>query len=87
MVIKYQAPIVKKAFVILDAISKSTQGLRISEISSRLDISKSTVHGIGRPEDVVLSCGFGIQRYTIGLPPTAWVPPMNGSILKHYAPS
>ena len=43
---KYQAPIVKKAFIILDAISKSTQGLRISEISSMLDISKSTVHGI-----------------------------------------
>ncbi|MBU2456152.1 MAG: IclR family transcriptional regulator, partial [Proteobacteria bacterium] len=43
---KYQAPIVKKAFVILDAISKSAQGLRISEISSMLDISKSTVHGI-----------------------------------------
>ena len=43
---KYQAPIVKKAFLILDVISKSSQGLKISEISSRLDISKSTVHGI-----------------------------------------
>ncbi|MCK5164977.1 MAG: IclR family transcriptional regulator [Desulfobacula sp.] len=43
---KYQAPIVKKAFIILKAISTSSQGLRISEISTRLDISKSTVHGI-----------------------------------------
>jgi IclR family transcriptional regulator, KDG regulon repressor len=42
----YQAPIVKKAFLILKAISKAAQGLRISEISIRLDISKSTVHGI-----------------------------------------
>ena len=46
MATKYQAPIVKKAFIILDAISKSSQGLRISEISSKLEISKSTVHGI-----------------------------------------
>jgi len=46
MIKKYQAPIVKKAFLILDAVSKSSQGLRISEISSLLDISKSTVHGI-----------------------------------------
>ena len=43
---KYQAPIVKKAFAILDEISKAPGGLRISEISSKLDISKSTVHGI-----------------------------------------
>lgn len=43
---KYQAPIVKKAFIILNAISKSSRGLRISEISSGLNISKSTVHGI-----------------------------------------
>ncbi|MCP4670329.1 MAG: helix-turn-helix domain-containing protein, partial [Desulfobacula sp.] len=43
---KYQAPIVKKAFIILKAIAKSSQGLRISEIASMLNISKSTVHGI-----------------------------------------
>ena len=43
---KYQAPIVKKAFLILKAISSAGNGLRISEISTRLDISKSTVHGI-----------------------------------------
>lgn len=43
---KYQAPIVRKAFQILKAISKTKSGLKISEISSKLDISKSTVHGI-----------------------------------------
>lgn len=41
----YQAPIVKKAFLILKAIS-ANKGLRLSEISTRLGISKSTVHGI-----------------------------------------
>ena len=43
---KYQAPVVKKAFIILNAIAKSSHGLRISEIASMLNISKSTVHGI-----------------------------------------
>src|SRR3989339_93174 len=69
MVKKYQAPIIKKAFVILDVISKSTQGLRISEISSRLDISKSTVHGITAAlEDVGALLRDSVsKRYTIGL--------------------
>ena len=66
---KYQAPIVKKAFIILDAVSKSTQGLRISELSSRLDISKSTVHGITAAlEDVGAIVRDSVsKRYTIGL--------------------
>ena len=66
---KYQAPIVKKAFIILDAISKSTQGLRISEISSSLDISKSTVHGITaalEDEGAVVRDPVS-KKYTIGL--------------------
>jgi len=42
----YQAPIVKKAFLILKAISSANRGLRLGEISTRLGISKSTVHGI-----------------------------------------
>lgn len=69
MVKKYQAPIVKKAFIILDAISKSTQGLRISEISSSLDISKSTVHGITAAlEDMGAVVRDSVtKRYTIGL--------------------
>ncbi len=43
---KYQAPIVNKAFQILKLISRSNQGLGISQIAARLDIGKSTVHGI-----------------------------------------
>jgi DNA-binding IclR family transcriptional regulator len=53
----------------MDAISQSTQGLRISEISSRLDISKSTVHGITAAlEDVGAIVRDSVsKRYTIGL--------------------
>jgi IclR family transcriptional regulator, KDG regulon repressor len=43
---RYQAPIVIKAFQILRIISRSEQGLTLSEVSKRLKISKSTVHGI-----------------------------------------
>jgi len=46
MAVKYQAPIVKKAFQILRLISDSEHGFRISELSRDLKISKSTVHGI-----------------------------------------
>ena len=69
MVKKYEAPIIKKAFVILDVISKNTQGLRISEISSSLGISKSTVHGITAAlEDVGALVRDSVsKRYTIGL--------------------
>ncbi len=66
---KYQAPIVKKAFMILNAVSKSSIGLRISEISSQLDISKSTVHGITAAlEDQGAIVRDSIsKRYSIGL--------------------
>lgn len=66
---KYQAPIVKKAFTILEAISKSSQGLKISEISSCLDISKSTVHGIAaalEDQGAVLRDPV-TKRYTVGI--------------------
>ncbi|WP_457551434.1 IclR family transcriptional regulator [Desulfobacula sp.] len=66
---KYQAPIVKKAFLILDAISKNTQGLKISEISSSLNISKSTVHGITaalEDQGAVIRDALS-KRYTIGI--------------------
>jgi len=43
---KYQAPVVAKAFRLLDLISKSPGGSRISELARALDISKGTVHGI-----------------------------------------
>ena len=65
---KYQAPIVKKAFIILKAISQSSQGLRISEISTILNISKSTVHGITaalEDQGAVIRDSVS-KRYTIG---------------------
>jgi len=43
---KYQAPTVKKAFQILDRIAHARNGLKISDLSVALGISKSTVHGI-----------------------------------------
>ncbi|MCK5695816.1 MAG: IclR family transcriptional regulator [Desulfobacula sp.] len=66
---KYQAPIVKKAFIILKAISQSSQGLRISEISSILDISKSTVHGIttALEDQGAINRDSVSKRYTIGI--------------------
>ncbi len=42
----YSAPSVKKAFKILYAISDATSGLGISDLSKKLKIGKSTVHGI-----------------------------------------
>jgi len=42
----YSAPSVKKAFYILQAISDSPTGLGVSELSKRLSMGKSTVHGI-----------------------------------------
>ncbi len=66
---KYQAPIVKKAFIILKAIAKSSQGLRISEIASLLDISKSTVHGIitALSEQGAIIQSSTSKRYFIGM--------------------
>lgn len=66
---KYQAPIVKKAFIILKAISQSSQGLRISEISSMLNISKSTVHGItaALENQGAINRDSVSKRYTIGI--------------------
>ena len=43
---QYQAPTVKKTFKILRLISERDQGARISDLSEKLKISKSTVHGI-----------------------------------------
>ncbi|MCF8093127.1 MAG: IclR family transcriptional regulator [Desulfotignum sp.] len=66
---RYQAPIVKKAFDILKAISKSEKGLRISDIATDLDISKSTVHGItaALEEQGAIIRHPDSKRYTIGL--------------------
>jgi IclR family transcriptional regulator, KDG regulon repressor len=66
---RYQAPIVKKAFDILKAISRSEKGLRISDISLDLGISKSTVHGIttALEEQGAIIRNPDSKRYTIGL--------------------
>ncbi len=65
---QYQAPIVKKAFLILKAVSTEAQGLGISEISTQLDISKSTVHGItaALEDQGALIRDPDSKRYTIG---------------------
>jgi DNA-binding IclR family transcriptional regulator len=42
----YFAPSVKKAFQILQMIADSSSGLGVSELSKRLNMGKSTVHGI-----------------------------------------
>jgi IclR family KDG regulon transcriptional repressor len=44
--VTYSAPSVKKAFRILYAISDASNGLGISDLSKKLKIGKSTVHGI-----------------------------------------
>ena len=44
--VTYSAPSVKKAFKILYAISDASNGLGISDLSKKLKIGKSTVHGI-----------------------------------------
>lgn len=44
--ITYTAPSVKKAFKILQTITNSSTGLGVSELSKKLNIGKSTVHGI-----------------------------------------
>jgi IclR family KDG regulon transcriptional repressor len=42
----YRAPSVGRALTILELVAESTQGLGISEISRRMDISKGTVSGL-----------------------------------------
>ncbi len=66
---KYQAPIVKKAFTVLNAIAKSSHGLKISEIASLLNISKGTVHGIAAAleEQGAIIRNSGSKRYNIGM--------------------
>jgi DNA-binding IclR family transcriptional regulator len=44
----YRAPIVKKAFQILELVGKRDRRMTISDISRELGISKSTVHGIAQ---------------------------------------
>jgi IclR family transcriptional regulator, KDG regulon repressor len=64
----YSAPSVKKAFKILQAISDTPSGLGISDLSKKLKIGKSTVHGITTTleEMGVLVREPFLKRFTIG---------------------
>ena len=66
--ITYSAPSVKKAFKILYAISEGSTGLGISDLSKKLKIGKSTVHGItsALEEMGVLVRDPIHKRYTVG---------------------
>jgi len=66
--ITYSAPSVKKAFKILSAISDASNGLGISDLSKKLKIGKSTVHGItaALEEMGVLVRDPLYKRYTVG---------------------
>jgi len=66
--ITYSAPSVKKAFRILYAVSEVSTGLGISDLSKKLKIGKSTVHGItsALEEMGVLVRDPFHKRYTVG---------------------
>ncbi len=66
---KYQAPTVKKAFLILNQIAAQKKGQGVSELAHRLKISKSTVHGILTALDAlgVVTRDPETKRYSLGL--------------------
>ena len=66
---RYQAPTVKKAFSILQAISRSDEGMGISQLSQSLQMSKGTIHGVvGALASVgAVSRDPVTKRYTLGL--------------------
>ena len=66
--VTYSAPSVKKAFKILSEISDASDGLGISDLSKKLRIGKSTVHGITSALEemgVLVREPLG-KRYTVG---------------------
>jgi len=46
MMKKYGAPSVKKAFAILSAVSSAKDGMGVSDLAKKLNMPKSTVHGM-----------------------------------------
>ena len=66
--VKYSAPSVKKAFKMLRAIADSSTGLGVSELAKRLNIGKSTVHGITSAlEELGILFRDPVQKkYTLG---------------------
>lgn len=65
----YEAPSVRKAFLILDQISKRPQGLGISDAARDLNMSKGTVHGIfAALSDLgAITRNPVTKKYTLGL--------------------
>jgi IclR family transcriptional regulator, KDG regulon repressor len=65
----YQAPIVTKAFRMLELIAKKDRLLTISDISRELGINKSTVHGIAHALEKVgaIVRDKETKRYTLGM--------------------
>lgn len=66
---RYKAPTVRKAFDILKLLARSDQGLKLSELSRTLGISKSTAHGIVNAlEDAgAVVRGADTKRLSLGL--------------------
>ncbi len=64
----YFAPSVKKAFEILRVISRSREGMGISELARNLDMAKSTVHGMtsALEESGAVRRDPVTKRYTLG---------------------
>jgi DNA-binding IclR family transcriptional regulator len=64
----YNAPSIKRAFAILNAISASRGGLGVSEIARMLNIAKSTTHGMTQALEEVgaLIRDPGTKRYKLG---------------------
>jgi DNA-binding IclR family transcriptional regulator len=65
----YQAPIVTKAFRILELVAKKDKLMTISDLSRELDINKSTVHGIAHALEKVGAVvrDNKTKRYMLGM--------------------
>jgi IclR family transcriptional regulator, KDG regulon repressor len=65
---RYSAPSVQKAFRILHAVADSSAGVGVSELSKKLKIGKSTVHGIAAAlEELGILVRDPVQKkYTLG---------------------
>ncbi|MCD6306083.1 MAG: IclR family transcriptional regulator [Deltaproteobacteria bacterium] len=65
---KYQAPSVRKAFLVLRLISKANQGAGISQLANSLGMSKGTVYGIIRALEEIgaLIRDPTSKKYTLG---------------------
>jgi DNA-binding IclR family transcriptional regulator len=69
----YTAPSVKKAFKILQAISDSSSGMGVTDLSKQLKIGKSTVHGITAAlEELGVIIRDPLKKYGVELPCWNW---------------